>query len=386
MQRRGLSRLALLLATALALVAAAGCSPAKQASFQLDYRVQGGIAGFDTLFAINDSGKYTLSERGRIQAEGSLAAAEVASLRLSLAKVPWDNIQKSYDAASGVRDDLTYIISYTEAGKVRQVSVAGTAQSPQEVRDLIAFLEALRQAHRAAAPNAGAPAPNAGTGSAPPPQPGPTATGPQDSRDGFVAYASGPEKALYWQAPGGAPRRLIRLQDLPESFTPQGATPDIRFGVAADHFTAIAVAPGGGRVAFSTMGVHGFVAVVDAPSGSNTGGHLFPLDIGFETGYRQVLWSPDGRYLSVLATLPSGAEGALVYDVTAGTRLDSGWPELTRLLPRPDYSVAPVGWESATTLRLRVAGGPSGNLNTAQLGDWILDVSHGTLTHVGGSG
>lgn len=387
MQRRVLHRLALLLAAALVLLIAAGCGPTKQAAFQLDYQIKGGIAGFDTRFVTSQTGHFTWSERGKQVGEGDLAPAEVTGLQDSLAKVPWDSLQASYDAAPQVRDDLTYVITATQGGKQRTVTVAGTAQAPQEVRDLIVFLEAVRHAHQPApvglpapAKNGGGPAPEGGTST--PTQP--SAAGQlQDSRDGFLAYVIAPSKTLYWQGPGGSPLRLIRLQDLPETFTPQGAGKDVSFGVGKDHFTAIALAPGGDRVAFGSMGVHGFLAVVDAPAGSNTGGHLFPLDLGFETAYKQLLWSPGGRYLAVLAAPPSGADATLVYDVSAGTRLDSGFQEMEQMFPTPDYSLTPVRWESGASLRVRVAAGVSGNHDPARLGDWLLVVSTGSITRIG---
>lgn len=383
---------ALGLSLALLALLAGGCGPAgRQAAFTLDYQLRGGIAGFDSRLTVDQSGHFSLTDRGRAVAQGTLTQAELDGLNEQLTRVPWDTLQSRYDAPE-VRDDLSHRIALSQGGKTREVTAAGTAQAPPELRGLVDYLEALRQARqpRAGEGNVSPPAtPSSPTSLATPASPGlDPAVDPivklSDARGGFEAVADQKEKTLYWRGPGGSLQRLIRLRDLPESFTPQGATPDIRFGVSADHFTALALAPEGRRVAFTTMGTHGFLAVVDAPAGSRTGGHLLPLDLGFETGYERLYWSPDGRYLAVLTSPPSGALGTCVYDVQAGTRLDSGWSELKRLLPMEDYSLEPLRWDSPVALRLMAANGASGNGNPASFGDWVLDVSRGALTLVAG--
>lgn len=365
----------------LSLLFATGCaqSAAGQAKFTLTYQVQGGVAGLNLGLTLDHHGTFTITNKGRQVKQGALTQPEMDSLKAFLAKLRWQDLKATYDPAPQVRDELYYRIALTQGGATHEVTAGSTAQVPQELRDMLNFLEAVRQAQTPAQSGTAA----GGGAVTPVPQgPGPDEpVGPRrglrDSRAGVEAWAEG--DALYWRHQGGQPEVVLRLSDLPRDFSPQGAQGDARFGVSTDRFVALALAPDGKSLVFSTGGVHGFLALVipGAPE------RLQGLDLGFETDFTGFLWSPDGLYLAVMTAPPSGAVSVSLYNAASGRRL--ALPALDETFPNASYMITPVEWASALQLRLTIEAAPEAETDAARLGAWLLDVESGRLTRGGGN-
>lgn len=360
------------------LLFASGCAPsaAGKARFTLTYQVQGGFAGLDQGLTVDQDGAFTVTNKGRQVKQGTLTQPEMESLKSFLNRLRWEDLKARYDPAPQVRDELYYHIALTQDGATREVTAGSTAEVPQPLKDLLHLLEAIRQAQT--------PAPSGGSG-ATPVVPAPPGTGPdeaaglriglRDSRAGVEAWAD--QDILYWRRDGGMPEAVLRMSDLPSDFTPEGAQGDVRFGVSRDHFVALALAPDGKSLAFSTGGVHGFLALLSPGAPEPLKG----LDLGFETDFTGFLWSPDGSYLAVMTAPPSGAISVSLYNASSGRRVVL--PALNDAFPGGNYLVRPAEWASVMQLRLAVEAAPGAAADSTKLGAWLLDVESGRLSREG---
>lgn len=372
-------RLALAALLGFSLLLGSGCTPSGEARdrFTLTYQVQGGFAGLDQGLTLDQDGAFTLTNKGNQIKQGTLTQPEMESLKAFLDRLRWEDLQARYDPASQVRDELYYRIALTQGSATREVTAGSTVEVPQPLKDLLHLLEAIRQAQT--------PPPSGGAGGTPvvpaPPGSGPDEavgirTGLRDSRAGVEAWAE--QDVLYWRRNGGTPESALRLSDLPADFAPQGAQGDARFGVSKDRFVALALAPDGKSLAFSTGGVHGFLALL-------TPGAPEPLkgvDLGFETDFTGFLWSPDGSYLAVMTASPSGAISVSLYNASSGRRVVLA--ALADAFPGADYLVRPAEWASVMRLRLTVEAAPGAQADSTRLGTWLLDVESGRLSREAG--
>lgn len=176
------------------------------------------------------------------------------------------------------------------------------------------------------------------------------------------------ESNLIWEN-NNLNRRLMALSDLPSEFSPIGAK-GARFGSGREGFTTLAVRPDDKEVAFGTWGVHGLVGVVSAVRQESP----VVLDLLFEGQAKLLIYSPDGRYLAVEESAPTGSSRIRVYQVQAKRLLDLGLPEA---FPPDRYHLNISRWETdGKSLLIRV-NRFTPDAPDDRLGTWAVDIKTG---------
>lgn len=135
-----------------------------------------------------------------------------------------------------------------------------------------------------------------------------------------VGQSSDQELQFKWS---GKEKLVLKLTDLPDTFKPFGS--DSAFGVGKTQFTAAAVSPDGKQVAFASGFTHGFLGLLTLSfddKGNMVSNPLMDgLDLYFGGVAREVLWSPDGKYLAVRVAGASGNTGLQVWDMAQRKKL-----------------------------------------------------------------
>lgn len=140
--------------------------------------------------------------------------------------------------------------------------------------------------------------------------------------------------------------------DLPRTFRPFGAAPDIQFGVGDNGWGALALSPDLQTVAFVTRGTHPLLGLVDR------NGEVRGLDLWFEGGAGELAWSFDGRYLAATNASPRGIFVLHLWDLVAG--------QPVKVTGLPDgRDVSRLQWQQGT-LHVRVGAEP-----------WLVDPASG---------
>lgn len=162
---------------------------------------------------------------------------------------------------------------------------------------------------------------------------------------------------------------IIKLEELPEEITPQGAEPEIRFGFGKDRFTSIALSPSEKKIAYGTIGVHGGLGWVDL-SVKPFRNHI--LDWIFESAPTLMIFSPDEQYLAVELTSSVGNQVLQIYSVGSGKLLDF---KISSRFKVDQYSITLLNWDDGETVTFRVSGQPGEN--NEDTGNWSLNVVTG---------
>jgi len=168
----------------------------------------------------------------------------------------------------------------------------------------------------------------------------------------------------------GVESELFGLDDLPDEYTPLGASDDITMGVGKEGFALLSFAPSGTRLAFVTWGVHGFLGYV-ALSGSAPEG----IDIHWEGLTVDTVWSPDSQYIAAVIEQPTGNSALSVYRVTPPERLQLG---VETMFAPEDYRLERPVWLDTGRLTVEVEhrDAPQDSKN----GQWLIDIGTRTIS------
>lgn len=131
---------------------------------------------------------------------------------------------------------------------------------------------------------------------------------------------------LVLRTAAGEQEILDTRQDLPETVQPYGADPGVAFGPS---HAIKAVAIHNGLVAFQTGGeVHVLLGAIQlkgrVPAAET---RLHTLDLHFEGGPGELVFSPDGKFLAETAGTPKPAQQLYVWDTSNWTRMQVDAPE-----------------------------------------------------------
>lgn len=168
----------------------------------------------------------------------------------------------------------------------------------------------------------------------------------------------------------GTEIKLFDLDDLPDEFTPLGATPDISFGVGKEGYALLAFAPSGTRLAFVTWGVHGFLGTIPLSGGSKPEG----VDLHWEGLTVDVDWSPDSQHIAAVIEQPTGNSALTVYRISPTQRLQLG---LETMFAPDLYSIADPRWLDNN--RLTIAVEHSEAAQDSKNGQWRVDINTKTI-------
>lgn len=145
---------------------------------------------------------------------------------------------------------------------------------------------------------------------------------------------------------------------LPNLFRPYGANQGVEFGVGKNGWGALALSPDLRQIGFVTRGTHAFLGVVDR------GGQLKGLDLWFEGGPGELLWSLDGKYLAATNASARGIYVLQLWNPGEGTPVKlSGLPD--------DRDISHLQWREG---KLYVQAGTE---------RWVVDPATGKATKAG---
>lgn len=197
-----------------------------------------------------------------------------------------------------------------------------------------------------------------------------------ESMPGASAFSEG--KDLFFEEPKKtAKEKILNIDALPNSITPQGAEPDVSFGVGKEGFTVAAIGRARGSVAFGTWGTHGGLGYLYRQSGA---WKPVVLDIVFEGSARSCLWSSDGRYLVFEVETPAGTNTIKVYDIkNGGTLVKTG---LNRDFSADVYSLTYPRWVGESTLYFSVVRMEDGEGTPGMTGLWSYNVKTSELKKI----
>lgn len=158
------------------------------------------------------------------------------------------------------------------------------------------------------------------------------------------AQLSEDQRRIIVSSPAQASQFILRLEDLPaESTIASGLT------YATKQFGLVQVSPDGRRAAFSTMGHHSMVGLVNLQTEK-----LTEIDLIAEGDVLALHWSPDSRFMAYEILPASGYRRVKVYDAQTMSARPLDVPE-----GDPRVHVAFQGWDEPAWLQLIVTGIPS---------------------------
>lgn len=176
------------------------------------------------------------------------------------------------------------------------------------------------------------------------------------------------DSALIWEN-NNLSRTLMRLTDLPSEFAPIGAD-GVRFGSGREGFTTLAVRHDDQEVAFGTRGIHGLVGVISTARQEPP----VVLDLIFEGQARRIVYSPDGRYLAIEESAPTGSTRIRVYHIEEKRLLNLGLSEAFS----PDrYHLNIHQWETGGRVVLIEVNRFAPDAPEEPLGIWAIDINNG---------
>jgi hypothetical protein len=111
----------------------------------LGFTKSGGFAGFNTVLTVQDSGDYTLVERGQAPKTGKLDDAKLNDLKQQLDAVrALPDLKDKYDEGN-VADDIFRTVTFDQNGTLRSVTVAevGSKDVPAQLQQLITTLNSI---------------------------------------------------------------------------------------------------------------------------------------------------------------------------------------------------------------------------------------------------
>ena len=112
----------------------------------LTFTKTGGFAGFNTTLTVQDTGEYTLSERGQQPKTGKLDDAKLSDLKQQLDAVRGlGDLKDKYDQGN-VADDIYRTVTFAQDGTLKSVTVAeisGKDTTPAELQKLIATINSI---------------------------------------------------------------------------------------------------------------------------------------------------------------------------------------------------------------------------------------------------
>lgn len=167
----------------------------------------------------------------------------------------------------------------------------------------------------------------------------------------------------------GMESELFGLNDLPDEYTPLGASADITMGVGKEGFALLSFSPSGTRLAFVTWGVHGFLGYV-----ALTGSFPEGIDIHWEGLTVDTVWSPDSQYIAAVIEQPTGNSALSIYRVTPPERLQLG---VEAMFAPEDYRLDRPVWLDTGRLTFEVEhrNAPHDSKN----GRWLMDIGAQTI-------
>lgn len=114
----------------------------------LTYSVSGGIAGFNTMLVLEDSGEYTVTQRGGQPTSGKLEDALLNKIKLQLDAVrSLANLKAEYDEGN-VSDDIYRTVTFERNGAPVTVMVADVGSGddvPRPLQQLITTVRSLAE-------------------------------------------------------------------------------------------------------------------------------------------------------------------------------------------------------------------------------------------------
>ena len=114
----------------------------------LTYNMSGGIAGFNTTLVLEDSGDYTLTERGGQPTTGKLEDALLNKIKMQLDAVrSLTDLDAEYDEGN-VSDDIYRTVTFERNGTPTTVMVADVGSGdnvPEPLRQLIASVRSVAE-------------------------------------------------------------------------------------------------------------------------------------------------------------------------------------------------------------------------------------------------
>lgn len=112
----------------------------------LTFTKTGGFAGFNTTLTVQDTGEYTLAERGQAPKSGKLDDAKLNDLKQQLDAVrSLTDLKEEYDQGN-VADDIYRTVMFDQDGKLKSVTVAeqgGMDITPEPLQQLITTINSI---------------------------------------------------------------------------------------------------------------------------------------------------------------------------------------------------------------------------------------------------
>ena len=116
------------------------------AGMLLTFSKTGGFAGFNTTMMLQETGEYTLTERGQAPKEGKLDEAQLNEIKQQLDAVRgMTDLQEEYNSGN-VADDIYRSITFSQDNALKTVTVAevgGQGITPAPVQQLVGTLTGI---------------------------------------------------------------------------------------------------------------------------------------------------------------------------------------------------------------------------------------------------
>lgn len=168
--------------------------------------------------------------------------------------------------------------------------------------------------------------------------------------------------------------QLLKITQLPNEFSPQGASTETRFGFGKDDFGILAISSDNKKVAFGTRGIHSGLGWLDITNTRQSKLNL--LDLLFESNINVLVFSVDGHYLAVEYNGPTGNKGVRVYDTERNKLMDFG---INNSFPPDKYSLSLKYWDYSN-LKFQVSPGEGiKDVDQNDLGNWELNTQTGEI-------
>ncbi len=171
----------------------------------------------------------------------------------------------------------------------------------------------------------------------------------------------------------GGDGRLFGMDDLPDEFIPQGATPDTVFGVGKEGVALLSFSPLGDRLAFVTWGTHGYLGMIAAAGGAAEG-----IDLHFEGLTVDVRWSPDSQYIAAVVDEPTGNKFLIAYRLSPRERIALG---LEGMFPPEEFDLRYPNWTGPVQFTFEAQH--TGSETDAKDGTWLADVAERVVRRPG---
>lgn len=115
----------------------------------LTYQMTGGFAGFNTTLAVQESGEYTLTERGEQPRSGKLEDAKLNEIKQQLDAVRGlADLKEEYDEGN-IADDIYRTVIFDQNGTLKTVTVAEQGSqdiTPAPLQQLIGTINSFVEA------------------------------------------------------------------------------------------------------------------------------------------------------------------------------------------------------------------------------------------------